>query len=101
MLTNDLHYRDYRLAEVYDLDNRWAEDFEFYLTLTDSGPCSVLDLGCGTGTLCCALAQRGHQVTGVDPAAPMLAIAARKLYSEKVEWIESHAQDYHSDRRFD
>ena len=101
MLTDDLHYRDYRLAEVYDLDNPWAEDFEFYLTLTESGPCSVLDLGCGTGTLCCALAQRGHQVTGVDPAAPMLAMAARKLHSEKVEWIESHAQDYHSDRRFD
>ena len=101
MLTDDLHYRDYRLAEVYDLDNPWAEDFEFYLTLTESGPCSVLDLGCGTGTLCCALAQRGHQVTGVDPAAPMLAMAARKLHSEKVEWIESHAQDYHSDHGFD
>jgi SAM-dependent methyltransferase len=101
MLTDDLHYRDSRLAEVYDLDNPWAEDFEFYLTLTEAGPCRVLDLGCGTGTLCCALALRGHKVTGVDPAAPMLAIARRKLYSEKVEWIESRAQDYHSDRRFD
>jgi SAM-dependent methyltransferase len=31
----------------------------------------VLDLGCGTGTLCCDLAELGHRVTGVDPAGAM------------------------------
>jgi SAM-dependent methyltransferase len=100
-LTKDLHYLDARLAEVYDLDNPWGEDTDFYLALAGPGPSRVLDLGCGTGTLCCALAQRGHQVTGVDPASPMLAVAARKPYAEKVEWIESRAEDYRSEDRFD
>lgn len=100
-MTEDLNYHDSRLAGVYDLDNPWGEDTDFYLALADHGSCHVLDLGCGTGTLCCALAQRGHQVTGVDPAAPMLAIAAGKPYADKVEWIQSNAQDYRSENRFD
>lgn len=100
-MTEDLHYTNSRLVAIYDLDNPWAEDTDFYLTLAESPPGRVLDLGCGTGTLCCALAQRGHQVTGVDPAAPMLAIAATKPHAEKVEWIQTRAQDYRSDHRFD
>ncbi|MBV8073515.1 MAG: class I SAM-dependent methyltransferase [Acidobacteriaceae bacterium] len=100
-MTEDLSYEDPRLAKIYDLDNPWAEDTDFYLSLADPGPRRVLDLGCGTGTLCCALAQRGHSVTGVDPAGPMLAIAANKPYAEKVEWIQSRAEDYRSKHRFD
>lgn len=34
---------------------------------------SVLELGCGTGTLCARLAGAGHRVTGVDQSAEMLA----------------------------
>jgi SAM-dependent methyltransferase len=100
-MTKDLSYEDSRLAEIYDLDNPWAEDTDFYLALAEPGPSRVLDLGCGTGTLCCALAQRGHLVSGVDPAGPMLAIAAGKPHAEKVEWIQSSAQDYRSAHRFD
>lgn len=33
---------------------------------------SVLDLGCGAGRLAKDLADRGHQVTGVDESAAML-----------------------------
>ena len=100
-MTKDLSYEDPRLVEIYDLDNPWAEDTDFYLALAEPGPACVLDLGCGTGTLCCALAQRGHQATGIDPAAPMLAIAASKPHAEKVEWIQSCAEDYRSENRFD
>src|ERR1700678_910692 len=100
-MTEDLSYQNTRLTEVYDLDNPWAQDTDFYLALAGPLPSGVLDLGCGTGTLCCALAQRGHRVTGVDPAGPMLAIAATKPHAEKVEWIQSRAQEYRSDRRFD
>jgi ubiquinone/menaquinone biosynthesis C-methylase UbiE len=35
----------------------------------------VLDLGCGTGRLAAALAERGAKVWGVDPSAEMLAQA--------------------------
>jgi SAM-dependent methyltransferase len=100
-MTKDLSYEDPRLAEIYDLDNPWGQDTDFYLALAELGPSRVLDLGCGTGTLCCALAQRGYSVTGVDPAGPMLAIAASKPHAEKVEWIQSRAEDYRSENRFD
>ncbi len=100
-MTEDINYQNARLAEVYDLDNPWGQDNDFYFGLAGPGPCRVLDLGCGTGTLCCALAERGHRVTGVDPAAPMLAVAGRKPYAERVEWIQSRAQDYRSENRFD
>jgi len=79
-------YQNEQIAEIYDVVNRWSEDYDFYLSLAGASPCSVLDLGCGTGTLCCAFAARGHRVTGVDPAAAMLALARSKPYADKVEW---------------
>lgn len=96
-----MDYQKAQIAEIYDLANPWAEDHDFYLSLAGQSPCSVLDLGCGTGTLCCALAERGHQVTGVDPAAAMLAVARNKPHADQVEWVESSAQNYRADRRFD
>jgi ubiquinone/menaquinone biosynthesis C-methylase UbiE len=60
-----------------------------------------LGLGCGAGTLCCDLAERGHGVTGVDPAGAMLAVARRKPHAEWIEWVESTAQNYKAHRCFD
>lgn len=96
-----MDYQDARIAAIYELANPLAPDADFYLSLAGQPSCTVLDLGCGTGTLCCALAERGHQVTGVDPAAAMLSIARTKPYAERAEWVESSAQIYRSNRRFD
>lgn len=96
-----MDYHDPQLAEIYDLVNPRTQDTDFYLSLAGPRPCSVLDLGCGTGTLCCALAEGGHRATGVDPAAAMLAVARHKPHAEQVEWIESSAQSYQSHRLFD
>lgn len=96
-----MDYQNPQIAEIYDLTNPWAQDSDFYLSLAGSGSCSVLDLGCGTGTLCCALAERGHRVTGVDPAAAMLAVAKSKPHAQQVEWVACSGQSYKSHRRFD
>jgi len=96
-----MDYQHAEIAEIYDLANPRAQDTDFYLSLAGPRPCSVLDLGCGTGLLCCALAERGHRVTGVDPAAAMLAVARSKHHAEQVEWVESSAQSYKAQRRFD
>lgn len=40
---------------------------------------SVLDIGCGTGSLSLVLAQLGHTVTGVDFSPAMLEIAQTKV----------------------
>lgn len=97
----DRHYTHRRLAEIYDLDSPWGVDTDFYMALAGSAPIGVLDLGCGTGTLCCALARAGHRVTGVDPAAAMLDVAKRKPGAANVEWIHSSAQTFRSSRRFE
>ena len=91
-----MDYHDPQIAEIYETANPLAEDAHFYLLLAGQKPCSVLDLGCGTGTLCCAFADRGHRVTGVDPAAAMLAVARSKLHARRVEWVESSGQAYRS-----
>lgn len=57
----------------------------------------VLDLGCGTGALVTALAQKGVCVTGIDISAPMLGLAAQRIRKEgldgRVELREMGAVD--------
>jgi SAM-dependent methyltransferase len=52
---------------------------------------SVLDLGCGTGTLLCALRalHPGWRLVGVDVSPGMLAVARGKAGSESVLWARA------------
>lgn len=85
----DRHYTDPRLVDLYDIENPPGPDFDFFLALADElNAQQILDLGCGTGLLTRQLAVNGRQVTGVDPAAAMLAYARRQPGAERVTWIE-------------
>src|SRR5882724_778740 len=68
-------------AAFYDTvtaaDAHLKGDVEIYAGLAPAGG-SFLELGCGTGRLAFALAERGFTVTGVDIAPAMLAQAAAK-----------------------
>jgi 2-polyprenyl-3-methyl-5-hydroxy-6-metoxy-1,4-benzoquinol methylase len=97
----DEHYANPKLAGLYDRDNGWSEDRDYYLSLAPSHAIDILDLGCGTGLLCNAYAAQGHRVTGVDPAQPMLDVAGQKPHSKNVEWICATAQSFRSEKRFD
>ncbi len=44
-----------------------------------SSPRTVVDLGCGTGSIAIPLAVAGYQVTGLDLSEDMLAVARQKL----------------------
>jgi SAM-dependent methyltransferase len=57
--------------------------------LTDDA--SLLDLGCGTGTLLCALRalHPGWRLAGVDVSPGMLAVARAKLGSDGVLWARA------------
>lgn len=94
----DALYQDPVLAAFYDWDNPWSADFDWFLSLVE-GAGSVLDLGCGTGIFSAALAARGTEVVGVDPAAAMLAIARAR--PEPVVWVEAPAQGLDLGRRFE
>ena len=97
----DLHYEHPDLAAIYDLDSGWSADRDFYLALASGGPKRILDLGCGTGLLSDAYACLGHDVTGVDPAKAMLDVARTRPYGPVVNWVESSAQTFRTDRKFD
>jgi len=59
-----------------------------YVAIADElGAHRVLDVGCGTGTFALLLADRGLEVTGLDPAEGSLDVARAKPNSERVRWI--------------
>lgn len=51
---------------------------DLLLPLMPPAPASVVDLGCGTGSLAVLLAQAGYAVRGVDLSGRMLAVAKEK-----------------------
>lgn len=84
----DRLFSDPRLADIYDEVDDDRRDLHAYLALAEElGARSVLDIGCGTGSLACLLAARGIEVTGLDPAAASLDVARRKPAAELVSWI--------------
>ena len=85
-------FADRRLAEHYDVFNADRSDLDAYASLVaELGARSVLDVGCGTGTFACRLADAGLDVVGVDPAAASLDVARRKPGADRVRWVLAEA----------
>ncbi len=77
-----------RLVAIYDALDPDRSDLDAYAAIADElGARRVLDVGCGTGTFALLLADRGLEVTGVDPAGGSLAVARAKPGAERVHWI--------------
>jgi len=101
------HYLNPKLAGVYDLCNPHAADTDFYLercgTIARRGSKGqrILDIGCGTGLLSVALAERGHEVVGVDPAPAMLEVARARPGGNKVRWHQGFAEPNIAQEPFD
>ncbi|MDQ6850426.1 MAG: class I SAM-dependent methyltransferase [Actinomycetota bacterium] len=83
-----------RLVAIYDALDPDRSDLDMYAAIADElGARRVLDVGCGTGTFALLLADRGLEVTGIDPAAGSLAVARAKPGAERVRWIYGDASD--------
>src|SRR5258708_13535080 len=89
----DAIFAEPKLAEIYDLlDNPDRPDLAPYLAIADEFSAhSVIDLGCGTGTLACRFASRGFEAVGIDPATASLNVARRKASVDRVRWIPGTA----------
>ncbi|GAA1483496.1 class I SAM-dependent DNA methyltransferase [Brachybacterium fresconis] len=90
----DALYSDPRLAACYDTFDGERDDLDHYeAILAELDARSVIDVGCGTGTLAVRLAASGLDVTGVDPAAASLEVARSKPSAEIVRWIHGTVGD--------
>ncbi|HEY7812758.1 MAG TPA: class I SAM-dependent methyltransferase [Nakamurella sp.] len=88
----DALFSEPRLAQLYDPLDADRSDLDAYVAMAaEFGAATVVDIGCGTGTLACLLAQRGLTVTGVDPAAASLDVARRKPGADRVRWLHADA----------
>jgi SAM-dependent methyltransferase len=92
-------YSDEEAAALYDVLYPWGPSDDFYLRLVMRAS-SVLDVGCGTGTLLHGARRSGHEgrLCGVDPDSARLRLAQRR---EDIEWIEGTAAGIEFDAEFE
>jgi SAM-dependent methyltransferase len=81
-----------RIAATYDelrpVDANWWELFELLVREADLAGRRVLDVGCGTGRLSAALAERGSRVWGIEPSPEMAEQARARGVHVKVASAE-------------
>ena len=67
----------------------WTELLKTWIPAANA---TILDIGCGTGSLSVILARLGHTVTGIDLSPSMIALARTKAAAYGLE-IEFHIMD--------
>lgn len=87
----------------YDADNNITQaDLPFYLKEAEKAGGQVLELACGTGRLTIPLAAAGVNISGLDIAAPMLAMARKKAAKKglRIKFIRSDVRSFKLDQKF-
>lgn len=89
----DAAFADPRQAVLYDVLDDDRSDLDAYVVVIadEVAARSVVDLGCGTGSLAVRLSALGLSVVGVDSATASLEVARAKPHAEKVTWVSGDA----------
>ncbi len=96
-------------ARVYDLEypDCTGDELAFWSTTAADVGSYLLELGCGSGRVAIALADRGFDVTGLDTSGEMLATAARRRASlapevaGRLHFMRADMRSFELDREFD
>ncbi len=98
---NYSEFYDPRLVAIYNTVCPVDGYEKFYVELARKLSAStIIDIGCGTGLLTCALAKQGHQMIGVEPSIFMLEVAHKSPCGNQVKWIQGYAsslEDFNAD----
>ena len=81
--SNFAFYYD-RLMKDVDY-SKWADYIEELFKRNNSEPALVLDLGCGTGSFCVEMAERGYEMIGIDLSPEMLSCAKTKALEKNLD----------------
>lgn len=63
----------------------WADYIQAIFREKRVSPSLLLDLGCGTGSFCIEMAQRGYDIIGIDLSTDMLSCAREKTEKEGLD----------------
>lgn len=92
MRAPDPAFAEPRLAALYDALTGDRSDLDAYVDIAvEVAARSVVEIGCGTGSLAVRLAALELDVVGIDPAGASLEVARAKLHAERVTWVEGDA----------
>jgi len=91
---------EYDDAALYDSENGWGPDDDFYRALGREVGGPILDLACGTGRLARVLATDGRRVVGLDIAPAMVARARLLDPDGTVDWRVGDAAAFALGQRF-
>lgn len=92
MRAPDPAFADPRLAALYDVFDDDRRDLDAYVAIAQEVAAnSVIDIGCGTGSLALRLASLNLNVVGVDPAVASLDVARAKPHAGRVTWVNGDA----------
>ncbi len=92
--------QEFTHPELYDAENGWDADDDFYLQLAKQLGGPVLDVACGTGRLTRAIAEAGLSVTGIDVMEPMLERARQLSAHLKISWVHADCRTLTLSQRF-
>lgn len=87
-----------RLTENADYEVR-SDYISNFFSRYGNGGNSVLDLACGTGTLCAHFLKKGYKVTGVDLSPDMLTSAKSKCPDSS--FLCADISDYQTEEKYD
>ena len=92
MIAPDPAFADPRLAVLYDALDGDRSDLDAYVAIAEEVCArSVVDIGCGTGSLAVRLAASGLEVLAVDPAGASLDVARAKPLADRITWVHGDA----------
>jgi len=92
-------------VRFYNLDEgRFTDDLWLYAGMAERWGSPILEIGCGTGRVLRALAQAGHQVTGLDCSPSMLEAARESLaqagLGQRARLVSADMRDFSLEGRF-